>query len=378
MSDESPGLQAPFSEEDERWMRVALECAARGSPSPNPHVGAAVVQGGEILGTGHHERAGEEHAEAEALRAAGASAHGATLYVTLEPCNHHGRTPPCTDSIIEAKIARVVVGCHDPDPRVTGGGADALREGGVRVDIGCLEIDAQRLIAPWAKFVTTGVPYVVLKLALSLDGRIASRTGASKWVTGPEARARVHLLRAQHDAVMIGIGTVLADDPRLTVRDAPGQSPLRVVLDTKLRLPVVSRLVQTAREVPTWVMCTTDAPHSAEEALVERGVEVLRSQPSAEGRVDPFGALKLLASRGIVNVMVEGGAELAGSLLASTAVDELHCFIAPILLGPRGRPGAVDWAGPATPAEAPAMTHPQWEVCGIDAHVWGQLRYPDR
>ena len=376
MTDESPGAQAPFSPDDERWMHIALECAARGSPSPNPHVGAVVVKGGELLGEGHHERAGEEHAEAVALRKAGDAARGATLYVTLEPCNHYGRTPPCTDSIVEAKVARVVVGCRDPDPRVTGGGVEALHSAGIQVDVGCLEPEAQQLIAPWTKFVTTGVPYLALKLALSLDGRIASRTGASKWVTGPEARARVHLLRAQHDAVMIGIGTVLADDPRLTVRDAPGSSPVRVVLDTKLRLPVVSRLAQTAREVPTWVMCTTDAPHSAEEALTERGVEVLRTAPSAEGRIDPLAALKVLASRGVVTVMAEGGAELAGSLLAGAAVDELHCFIAPILLGPRGRPGAVDWAGPASPAEAPFIAHPQWEVCGVDAHVWGQLHYP--
>jgi diaminohydroxyphosphoribosylaminopyrimidine deaminase/5-amino-6-(5-phosphoribosylamino)uracil reductase len=298
--------------------------------------------------------------------------------VTLEPCNHDGRTPPCTDAIREAKVARVVVGCTDPNPHVVGGGIEALRHAGIEVEVGCLEAESRKLIAPWAKFVTTGVPYVTLKLALSLDGRIASRTGASKWVTGAEARARVHLLRAQSDAVMVGIGTVLADDPRLTVRDAPGHSPLRVILDTKLRMPVGSRLVQSAREVPTWTICTTDAPSSAEEALTERGVEVLRAPPSAEGRIDPLAALRLLASRGIVTVMIEGGAELAGSVLAGAVVDELHCFIAPILLGPRGRPGAVDWAGPATPAEAPCIADPQWEVCGVDAHVWGRIRYPER
>ncbi|HEY6458652.1 MAG TPA: RibD family protein, partial [Polyangiaceae bacterium] len=191
-------------------------------------------------------------------------------------------------------------------------------------------------------------------------------------------RARVHLLRSQHDAVLVGVGTALADDPRLTVRDAPGHSPLRVVFDTKLRLPIGSRLVQTAREVPTWVVCTTDAPSSHEDALVERGVEVLRAPASAEGRIDAVGALKMLAARGIVAVLVEGGAELAGSMLAAGAIDEPHCFIAPILLGPRGRPGAVDWAGPATPGEAPCIGDPQWEVCGVDAHVWGALRYPPR
>jgi diaminohydroxyphosphoribosylaminopyrimidine deaminase/5-amino-6-(5-phosphoribosylamino)uracil reductase len=334
-----------------------------------------VIDKGELVGSGHHERAGQDHAEVAAMREAGPRAAGATLYVTLEPCNHVGRTPPCTDALVAAKVARVVVGCRDPNPHVTGGGIEKLRAAGIVVDVGCLEAEAQRLIAPWTKFVTTGVPYVALKLALSLDGRIASRTGASKWVTGPEARARVHLLRAQHDAVVVGIGTALADDPRLTVRDAPGQSPLRVVFDTKLRLPLASRLVQSAREVPTWVVCTTDALSSAEDQLVERGVEVLRAPPSAEGRIDPTAALRMLASRGIVTAMVEGGAELAGSVLAGAVVDQLHCFIAPILLGPRGRPGAVDWAGPATPGEAPCIAGPQWEVCGVDAHVWGPLKY---
>jgi diaminohydroxyphosphoribosylaminopyrimidine deaminase/5-amino-6-(5-phosphoribosylamino)uracil reductase len=373
-----PPAATKFSAEDEKWMSVALERGARGTPSPNPHVGAVIVKGGQAVAVGHHERAGEEHAELGALREAGDKARGSTLYVTLEPCNHQGRTPPCTEAIAKAKVARVVVGCLDPNPHVPGGGAEQLRKAGIKVDVGCREEQCRKLIAPWAKFVTTGVPHVALKLALSLDGRIASRTGQSKWVTGPEARARVHLLRAQHDAVVVGIGTALADDPRLTVRDAPGHSPLRVVLDTRLRLPPASRLVQSAREVPTWVICTTDAPMSNEEALVERGVEVLRGAPSAEGRVDPLGAFKMLAARGIVTVLIEGGAELAGSVLAGAVVDELHCFIAPILLGPRGRPGAVDWAGPATPAEAPCIGEPQWEVCGVDAHVWGPVLYPPK
>jgi diaminohydroxyphosphoribosylaminopyrimidine deaminase/5-amino-6-(5-phosphoribosylamino)uracil reductase len=380
MTDEplAPEAQPSFSADDQRWMALALERGADGTPSPNPHVGAVVVRDGELVSQGHHERAGEDHAELVALQAAGARARGATLYVTLEPCNHTGRTPPCSDAIAAAGIARVVVGCHDPNPHVLGGGAERLREAGIPVDIGCREDEAKRLIAPWAKFVTLGIPFVSLKLALSLDGRIASRTGASKWVTGPEARARVHLLRAQQDAVAVGIGTVLADDPRLTVRDAPGHSPLRVVFDTKLRMPTSARLVQSARDVPTWVICTTDAPSSAEAQLVERGVEVLRAPPSAEGRIDPIAGLRLLATRGVVRMMIEGGAELAGSVLAGGVVDELHAFIAPILLGPRGRPGAVDWAGPATPADAPSIGDPQWEVCGVDAHVWGPLRYPPR
>jgi diaminohydroxyphosphoribosylaminopyrimidine deaminase/5-amino-6-(5-phosphoribosylamino)uracil reductase len=367
--------------EDEKWMSAALERGRAGRPSPNPHVGAALVKDGELLAVAHHERAGEDHAEVAAIKAAvaaGKKTAGATLYVTLEPCNHVGRTPPCTNAIVAAKIARVVVGCRDPNPHVEGGGIDKLRAAGVEVVIGVKEAEARALIAPWSKFVTRGLPYLSLKLALSLDGRIATRTGASKWVTGPEARARVHALRAAHDAVAIGIGTALTDDPRLTVRDVPGASPVRIVFDTKLRLPPHARLVESAADVPTIVLCSVDAPGSNEEALVTRGVEVVRAPSSAEGRIDPTAGLRLLASRGIVTLMVEGGAELAGSILAGRLCDELHAFVAPSLLGPRGRPGAVDWAGPDTPAEAPRIANPRWELVGSDAYVHGVVQFPDR
>jgi diaminohydroxyphosphoribosylaminopyrimidine deaminase/5-amino-6-(5-phosphoribosylamino)uracil reductase len=363
---------------DEKWMERALEHGRLGYPSPNPHVGAVVVKNDELIGAAHHERAGEDHAEVAALKAAGKKAEGATLYVTLEPCNHVGRTPPCTEAIIAAKVKRVVFGVRDPNPHVTGGGIERLRQAGIEVVEGVRAEQARALVAPWTKFVLEGVPYVSLKLGLSLDGRIATRTGASKWVTGPEARQRVHALRARHDAVAVGIGTALADDPRLTVRDAPGQCPIRIVFDTKLRLPLSSRLVDSAAEVPTWVVCSADAPSSVEEDLTTRGVEVLRAPATAEGRLDVAGALRLLAARGLVTLMVEGGAELAGSFLAGRQADELHAFIAPILLGPRGRPGAVDWAGPDAPAEAPRIVEPEWELCGSDAYVHGRLMFPDR
>ncbi len=378
MTAEADNNVAPAPTDDECWMDRALEMARRGRPSPNPHVGAVVVKDGLLLASGHHERAGEDHAEVAALRAAGERTQGASLFVTLEPCNHVGRTPPCTDAIVAAKVARVVLGCRDPNPHVAGGGIDKLRAAGIEVVVGVRETQAAAVIAPWSKFVTLGLPYVSLKLALSLDGRIATRTGSSKWVTGADARARVHLLRSCHDAIAIGIGTALADDPRLTVRETPGSSPLRVIFDTKLRLPIHSRLVASASEVPTWVICNADAPSSAEEALSTRGVEVIRAPSSAEGRIDATAALRLLASRGVVTLMVEGGAELAGSILASRLADELHAFLAPILLGPRGRPGAVDWAGPDTPAEAPRISGPRWELCGTDAYVHGRLAYPDK
>ena len=236
-----------MKESENALMTRALELGAQGTPSPNPHVGAVVVKDEKIVGEGWHERAGDPHAEAIALEKAGKNASGSTMYVTLEPCNHHGRTPPCTDAILKAKVKRVVIGCLDPNPNVDGGGVEKLRKSGLDVVVGIGEDDAKKLIAPWSKFVTKALPYVTLKLALSLDGRIATRTGHSKWVTGEEARARVHALRAQADAVAIGIGTALADDPRLTVRDAPGPSPMRVVSDTKLHLPPDARLVATAR-----------------------------------------------------------------------------------------------------------------------------------
>lgn len=367
----------PRLADDERWMDLALVHARSGRPSPNPHVGAVVVRGDELVATGHHERAGTEHAEVAALRGAGDRANGATLYVTLEPCNHHGRTPPCTEEIIASKVARVVVGCLDPNPHVEGGGMDVLRAAGVEVTLGVREAQCRLSILPWTKHVTTGLPYVSLKLGLSLDGRIATRSGASKWVTGPDARAKVHLLRSRADAVAVGIGTAVADDPRLTVRDAPGDSPLRVVFDTNLRLVPESRLASTANEVPTLVLCGPDAPEATEQMLMELGVECVRLPLSTEGRLDVIGALRLLGQRGIVTLLVEGGAELAGSFLAGRLADELHAFIAPILLGPRGRPGAVDWAGPDTPQQAPRIAAPSWELVGEDAYVHGRIVYPE-
>jgi len=363
--------------DDERWMEVALAAAKNGKPSPNPNVGAAVVSGGELVASSFHERAGGDHAEVAALRAAGDKANGASLYVTLEPCNHHGRTAPCTDAIIASKVTRVVVGTRDPNPHVEGMGVEKLRAAGIEVVLGVREEKARAMIAPWSKHITVGLPYVSLKLALSLDGRIATRTGESKWVTGPDARAKVHLLRAKSDAIAIGIGTALADDPRLTVRDAPGESPLRVIFDTKLRLPIESRLVKTARETPTLVLCGLDADADAESELARHGVECLRTPLSAEGRLEVFTALRSLAARGVVALMVEGGAELAGSFLAGRLADELHVFVAPILLGPRGRAGAVDWAGPDTPQQAPRIATPAWELVGSDAYVHGPLIYPD-
>ncbi len=373
MSTEEPSL-------DWSLMRMALAAARQSVPSPNPPVGAAVVDAhGEFVASGFHRRAGDAHAETVALTQAGERARGGTLYVTLEPCNHQGRTPPCVDAILRAGLARVVIGCVDPNPHVAGGGIRRLREAGVVVDLSELESEAVALIEPWASFITTGLPHVSLKLALSLDGRIATRTGASRWVTGPEARSKVQELRAQSDAIAVGIGTAIADDPQLTVRDPEfaGRRPKRIVFDSRLRLPLESRLVTTAHDVPVIVVTTFDAPEAQEDALLRAGCEVLRVPATAEGRCDFESALRQFAASGVVGLLIEGGAELAGSALATRLVHRLHAFVAPILLGPRGRPGAVDWAGPNRPQDAPRIVDPSWELVGRDAYVCGPLVFPE-
>lgn len=367
-----------MSDLDSKLMARALELARNGDPSPNPHVGAVVAIKDRIIAEGYHDTAGTDHAEVVALRQAGTAARGATLYVTLEPCNHEGRTPPCVDAVLRSGVRRVVIGCRDPNPRVSGGGLERLRTAGVEVVLGVLEKESRSLIKPWAKYITEGMAYLAVKLGMSLDGRIATRTGASRWITCPESRTRVHQLRTVHDAVMVGINTVIADDPRLTVRDVPGRSPVRIVIDSKLRMPTNSQLVSTARETPTCVITTEDASRAVAEALEDSGVAVIRVPATAEGRCDMTLALKELAAREVVSVLCEGGAELAGSLLAAGLPDELHAFIAPVLLGPRGRPGAVDWAGAENPADAPRIDPPRWELCGSDAYVSGPLVYPKK
>jgi diaminohydroxyphosphoribosylaminopyrimidine deaminase/5-amino-6-(5-phosphoribosylamino)uracil reductase len=364
---------------DQELMRQALLLGEKGDPSPNPHVGSLVADAsGQIIAEGFHEAHGLDHAESVALKQAGEKARGQTLYVTLEPCNHQGRTAPCVDAILAAGVKRVVIGCRDPNPRVQGGGIERLRAAGVEVVEDVLVSEAQALIKAWSKFIISGLSYLTLKLAISLDGRIATRTGASKWITGPESRLRVQGLRAAHDAVMVGVNTVLADDPRLTVRDVPGRSPVRVVVDSKLRIPLTSQVVQTAAQIPTCVVTTIAEPKAQVDALVAAGVRIIRVPPTAEGRCDASLMLRELAAREVVSVMCEGGSELGGSLLASALPDELHVFVAPLLLGPRGRAGAVDWAGPENPSDAPRIDPPRWELCGGDAYVWGPIRYPKK
>lgn len=363
---------------DAELMQRALELGAQGDPSPNPHVGAVVAKDGLVVGEGFHAEVGGAHAEIGALQAAGEQAQGATLYVTLEPCAHQGRTGPCVEAIRQAGVRRVVIGCRDPNPHVVGHGIEWLQQHGIEVEVGVMGEAAAKLIAPWARYVTEGIAYLSVKMGVSLDGRTASRTGVSKWITCESARSRVHSLRAHHDAVLVGINTILSDDPLLTVRDVEGRNPIRCVVDSKLRIPLDSYLVTTAREVPTCILTTEAGPQNIEAALVDAGVSVIRVPSTPQGRCDVTHVLRALAAREVVSVLCEGGAELTGSLFAARLPSELHLFVAPVLLGPRGRPAAVDWAGPDGLADAPHIQPPTWELCGTDAYVHGPIVYPKR
>jgi diaminohydroxyphosphoribosylaminopyrimidine deaminase / 5-amino-6-(5-phosphoribosylamino)uracil reductase len=320
-------------------MALALSLGRRGLGRtwPNPAVGAIIVKAGVIVGRGWTQPGGRPHAEVEALRRAGEAAGGATLYVTLEPCSHHGKTPPCADAVIAAGITRVVSALEDPNPEVAGQGHARLRAAGITVDVGAGAEQARRDHAGHIRRMCQGRPHVMLKLAISADGKASAAGGKPVAITGEAVRERVHLLRAHSDAIMVGIGTVLADDPLLTCR-LPGMakdSPVRVVADSMLRLPLNSRLVQSARETPVWALTGLAAPQTAEFALLPLGVGVLRL-PQSAGRLDLKAGLKFLAAKGITRLMVEGGPTLAAAFIAADLVDEAVLFHSPKIVGPDG------------------------------------------
>src|SRR5712671_6249478 len=307
-------------------MALALQEAAKGlgRTHPNPVVGAVVARGGRVLGVGHHRKAGGPHAEVAALRQAGRAARGADLYVTLEPCNHQGRTPPCTDAILEAGIARVFVGSIDPNPLVQGRGVRRLRSAGIEVRTGVLRAACDAANEMWFKFIGRKLPWVVLKAAVTLDGKLAAPSGDSRWVSGPRARALVHELRDELDAVLVGVGTALADDPRLTARGPGLRDPVRVVVDSLARLPPAARLLRQRSSARTLIACTLRAPAARVAALERAGAEIVRCRADRAGRVDLKDLLKRLAGRGLTSVLVEGGAAIHGGFLARALWDEVY------------------------------------------------------
>jgi diaminohydroxyphosphoribosylaminopyrimidine deaminase/5-amino-6-(5-phosphoribosylamino)uracil reductase len=398
-----------MSSGDERWMKRALRLAARGAgrTSPNPMVGAVIVAGGRLVGEGHHKQVGGPHAEVWALRQAGDAARGATIYVTLEPCSHYGRTPPCTDAIIAAGIGKVVAALLDPSPKVNGRGVQLLRDAGIEVEVGVLEQEARELNAAYLKHTTTGLPLVSLKAAMSLDGKIATRTGESKWITGERARKFGHKLRAAHDAVMVGIGTVLTDDPRLTARvgrrlreacaggvherrPQAGRSPLRLVVDSAGRTPPGAAVV-TADARPPVIAVTASAPQERVDALRQAGAEVwvlpamgagfvkpalagfTNPAPNVGGRVDLAALMRRLGEEQVQSLLIEGGGTLASAALAAGLVDRVYFLLAPLIIGGAAAPTAVDGEGVARLSETWRITNMRVRRIGEDLLITGDV-----
>jgi diaminohydroxyphosphoribosylaminopyrimidine deaminase/5-amino-6-(5-phosphoribosylamino)uracil reductase len=370
---------------DERHMRrvLALAARARGRTGPNPMVGAVVARGGTVVGEGYHARAGAPHAEVVALSQAGARARGATLYVNLEPCCHHGRTPPCTDAILAAGVVEVVASMRDPDPRVDGRGIRALRAARVKVRVGTLRTEAERLNEGFVKFRRTRRPFVTLKAGMSLDGRIATRGGESKWITSRAARAAARRLRGEHEAVVIGVGTVLSDDPRLTGPRTNGaggrarrEGPARVVLDTRLRTPATARMLRSAGG-PVMVIAGRGASVDRRRRLERAGALVV-GVPTRSGRVDLRAAIRELGRRGVATVLIEGGGEVLGAALDAGIGDRVALFVAPRLLGGRTARPAFGGGGAARLADAARVEGARPRRIGDNWVIEARLRHPGR
>ncbi|HBV99519.1 MAG: DeoR faimly transcriptional regulator [Peptococcaceae bacterium BICA1-7] len=357
------------------YMKMALDLAASamGRTSPNPMVGAVLVKDGKVVGKGYHARAGTPHAEVVALRDAGEAARGSTLYVTLEPCCHHGRTGPCTEAVIEAGVKKVVAAMTDPNPMVAGKGFDRLREAGLEVEAGIMEEDARSLNEVFIKYITTGLPFVVMKAAVSLDGKIATRTGDSQWITGPGAREYGHSLRDRYDAVLVGINTVLADNPSLNTRvPGGGRDPVRVVLDSQARTPPEAKIINSSPGAPVIIITTPGAPAGRLAALEEAGARV-EIAPAVSGRVDIKAAFAGLARRGITSILIEGGGVVHASALDSGMVDKVVWFIAPLLIGGLEAPGPLGGEGPEKLAGATALDRVNVSRIGGDILVEGYI-----
>lgn len=352
---------------DQDYMRLALDLARKGWgwTSPNPMVGAVIVKDGRIIAEGYHARCGELHAERAALAACREDPAGGTIYATLEPCCHHGRQPPCTDAIIEAKLARVVVGSGDPNPKVAGKGIGILRAAGIEVTQGVLTEECTALNDVFFHYISTGRPLVVLKYAMTLDGKLAAYTGASQWITGPEARAHVHRQRGRYRAILVGVGTVLADDPQLTCRLEGGRSPLRIICDTHLRTPLTAQAVRTAGEVPT-LLATCCREEEKLRPYRESGCDILPLPPGKNGGVDLSALLTALGQREVDSVLVEGGAGIHWSFLEAGLADKVQAYLAPKLLGGQTAKGPIGGRGFPHPDQAVRLTPPVLTRLGED------------
>ncbi|HEX3032920.1 MAG TPA: bifunctional diaminohydroxyphosphoribosylaminopyrimidine deaminase/5-amino-6-(5-phosphoribosylamino)uracil reductase RibD [Bacillota bacterium] len=363
--------------EDNRYMRLALQLAAmgRGRTSPNPMVGAVVVKDNQIIGEGYHQKAGTPHAEVHALKAAGKEAKGATIYVTLEPCSHHGRTPPCADAIIKAGITKVVAAMTDPNPMVAGRGLKKLEQAGIEVVCGVLEKEARRLNEVFLKYIVTRRPFVLMKAAMTLDGKIATHNGDSRWVTGESARTYVHQLRDEYDAILVGIGTVLSDNPALTTRlvDRSGHDPVRIIVDSEGRLPLEAQVLTVKSDSPTVVAVTSRAQAEKLQLLEAAGAKILIVNQRPDGRVDLAHLMELLGQRNISSVLIEGGAQINAAALEAGIVDKVAMFIAPKIIGGENAPGPVGGSGISRMHDALPLEDVRIQHFGRDIMIEGNI-----
>ncbi|WCK56619.1 bifunctional diaminohydroxyphosphoribosylaminopyrimidine deaminase/5-amino-6-(5-phosphoribosylamino)uracil reductase RibD [Aneurinibacillus sp. Ricciae_BoGa-3] len=353
------------------YMQLALRLAeaSRGQTSPNPMVGCVIVKDGVLVGTGSHLKAGEPHAEVHALRMAGEKAQGATAYVTLEPCSHFGRTPPCADALVESGVQTVVIAMLDPNPMVAGRGANRLREAGITVITGVLEKEALKLNEVFVKYIKTKRPFVTVKTASTLDGKVATVTGNSRWITGETSREDVHQLRHENDAILVGVNTVLTDDPQLTTRlPLGGRNPIRIVVDSTLRTPIYARVVTDA-QAPTWIITTEQADKDKCRRLQERGIRIFTAGNGSSVDIDQ--ALKVLGEHEITSLLVEGGSQVNSSFLHAHAIDKLVAYIAPKIVGGQAAPTPFGGFGIEEMASAISLRDVQMQQVGDDFKITG-------
>jgi len=359
---------------DEHWMKRALRLAEKGKgrTSPNPMVGAVLLKNGKVVGEGYHARAGEAHAEILALRQAGEAARGSTLYLNLEPCAHYGRTPPCAPEVIRAKVKRAVIGMEDPNPLVRGRGLKSLRRAGLDVKVGILEKECRKLNEFYCKYILEKEPFVILKVAATLDGKIATREGESKWISGETSRRFVHRMRDQVDGVIIGIGTVLKDDPQLTARIKNGRDPYRVVLDSRLRIPEDAQVIGNSSS-KTMIATTELAARDKIERLEKKGVQILILN-SKQGRIDLKNCLSKLGEMGMMSLLVEGGSQVNGSFLDEGLIDKILFFLSPKLIGDREALGIFGGSGKTTLQEAIPLNELRVRKIGEDILIEGYVK----
>ncbi len=364
---------------DVQYMQLALEEAKKGlgRTSPNPCVGAVVVKDNTLVSVGYHEKAGTPHAEVHALREAGAQARGATIYVTLEPCSHTGRTPPCSQAIVESGIAKVVMGMRDPNPLVDGSGIDYLRTNGVEVISGILEQECREINFPFIKFITSSLPWFVMKAGLSLDGRLNYQRGKSGWITGPESGVQTHILRDIYDAILVGVETIHIDDPSLTTRRSEasvGRDPIRIILDTQLRTPTNAKVLNLTSNAPTWIFCGDDVDSSKVEALNQCGARIFSVKTTLKGHLDLQEVAKELGRQKVCSVLVEGGAKIHGAMLRERLIDYVQLFQAPLFAGDGGV-SLFEGFGFEERAEAFSLKNVRYRRLGEDQMIEGCLKY---